>query len=100
MQVGADGGAADKEARAKAMQDARSAQHSLRVRDSDALSALAAVCAFEAAGETDAFCRSDLCLCKCYLFDCPANAIFSTGHCKKNGCALFNLAFSILMRQT
>jgi len=50
---------ARKEANKKTRESARLAHARLRVPESDALSALCALCAFEAAGESEAFCRNN-----------------------------------------
>ncbi len=48
-----------KEVNKKTRESARLAHARLRVPESDALSALCALCAFEAAGESEAFCRTN-----------------------------------------
>lgn len=55
---------AREEATKKERQFAHAAHAQLRVPESDALSALCALCAFEAAGESEAFCRSNFLLYK------------------------------------
>lgn len=61
MEGGEEEGAADETAakeQAKAARRAASEAHAqFRVADSDALSALRALCAFEAAGEDQGFCK-------------------------------------------
>jgi ATP-dependent RNA helicase DHX37/DHR1 len=51
--------AAAKEEQKRKRQEARQAHARLRVHDSDALSALCALCAFEAAGQSESFCRAN-----------------------------------------
>lgn len=50
---------AKKEENRKQRDAARAAQDQFRIADSDALSALCALCAFEAAGESESFCREN-----------------------------------------
>lgn len=84
---------------AKARQRASAAHNRFRSTLSDALSALAVLCAFEAAGETDQFCRwVSASLSSCCLFTSQSTQGFHTHTCLSGLTAVLSVQSSQVNR--